>query len=180
MWSIFRFQKAIFLEDRKQHTTINKAKSSDKPISIEVPQGSILSPILFILFINDFSKAVEFSIVHHFADDTNLLLTENLLKHINRDLKIVAQWIRSNKQEITGKINFVIFKSRSRKITKHLRWKTHLTSLGKKLSRSVGLLSKRRHYVPKFLLRAIYYSIFKSHLIYGCEVWSQNQNNMLA
>ena len=79
-----------FLEGRKQHTTINKTRSSDKLISIGVPQGLILSPILFILFINDFHKAVDFSTVHHFADDTNLLLTENSLKklnkHINRDL----------------------------------------------------------------------------------------------
>ena len=56
----------------------------------------------------------------------------------------------------------------------------HLTSLEKKLSRSIGLLSKIRHYVPKFLLKTIYYSIFNSHLIYGCEVWDQNQNNALV
>ena len=41
--------------------------------------------------------------MHHFPDDTNLLLTENSLKkvnkHINRDLKFVVQWIRANKQE---------------------------------------------------------------------------------
>ena len=75
---------------RKQHTAINKTRSSDKRMSIGVPQGSILGPIFFILFINDFHKAVDFSTVPHFADDTNLLLTENLLKklnkHINRDL----------------------------------------------------------------------------------------------
>ena len=97
----------------------------------------------------------------------------------------------------TGITRIVIFKSRNRKIAKHLNfrisgqkivpvdsvkyleltlqsdlhWKTHLTSLEKKLSRSIGLLSKIRHYVPKFLLKTIYYSIFNSHLIYGCEVW---------
>ena len=113
--------------------------------------------LLVEVIFNDFSKAIEFSTVHHFADDTNLLLTENLLKHINRDLKIIAQWIRANKHEIIGQINIVIFKSRSRKITKHLHWKTHLTSLEKNLSRSIDLLSKRRHYVLKFFLRAIYY-----------------------
>ena len=86
-----------FLEDRKQHTTINKARSFDKPISIGVPQGLILGPILFTVFIDDFHKAVEFFTVHHFADDTNLFFTENLLKklnkHIKRDLKLVVQWI---------------------------------------------------------------------------------------
>ena len=103
-------------------------------------------------------------------------------------------------------MKIVIFKSRNRKISKHLNfrisgqkivpvdsvkylgltlqtdlhWKMHLTSLEKKLSRSIGLLSKIRHYVPKFLLKTIYYSIFNSHLIYGCEVWGQNQNNVLV
>ena len=90
-----------FLEGSKQHTTINKTRSSDKLISIGVSQGSILDPILFILFINDFHKAVDLSTVHHFADDTNLLLIENSLKelnkYINRDLKFAVQWIRANK-----------------------------------------------------------------------------------
>ena len=149
--------------------------------------------------------------MHRIADDTNLLLTENSLKklnkHINRDLKFVVPWIRANKLSLnTGKTKIVIFKSRNRKISKHLNfrisgqkivpvdsvkylgltlqsdlhWKMHLTSLEKKLSRSIGLLSKIRHYVPKFLLKTIYYSIFNSHLIYGCEVWGQNQNNVLV
>ena len=54
----------------------------------------------------------------------------------------------------------------------------HLTSLGKKLSCKVGLLSKSRHYAPKRLLKTIYYSIFNSHLIYAREIWGQNQNNL--
>ena len=116
-----------FFEVRKQHITINKTRSSDKPISIGVPQGSILDPVLFIIFINDFHKAVDFSAVHHFADDTNLLLTENSLKklnkHINRDLELVVQWIRANKLSLnTGEKKIVIFKSRNRKITKHLNF----------------------------------------------------------
>ena len=56
----------------------------------------------------------------------------------------------------------------------------HLTSLEKKLSRSIGLLSKTRHYVPKFLLKTIYYSFFNSLLLYGAEICGQNQNNVLV
>ena len=64
-----------------------------------------------------------------------------------------------------------------------LHWKAHFgvwRSLEKKLSKGIGLLSKIRHYAPKFLLKTIYYSIFNSHLIYGCEVWGKNQNKALV
>ena len=48
-----------------------------------------------------FYKSIEFSSVHHLTDDTNLILTDKSMKkinkHINRDLKLVVQWIRTNK-----------------------------------------------------------------------------------
>ena len=65
-----------FLEDRKQFTSAKLSKSAEKPIKCGVPQGSVLGSLLFVLFINDLHKAIEFSSVHHFADDTNLLLIE--------------------------------------------------------------------------------------------------------
>ena len=71
-----------FLEDRKQFTSVQGSKSAEKPIKYGVPQGSVLGRLLFILFINDLHKAVEFSSVHHFADDTNLLLIDKSLKRL--------------------------------------------------------------------------------------------------
>ena len=58
-----------------------------------------------------------------------------------------------------------------------LYWNSYLTKLRKKLSRSIGLLSKVRYYVPKHLLRTIYHSVFNSHLIYACEIWGQNKSH---
>ena len=59
-----------------------------------------------------------------------------------------------------------------------LDWDTHLNVIIKKLQRAIGLLSKVRHYVPKWLLRTIYFSLFNSHLIYGCEVWGQRETQL--
>ena len=127
-------------------------------------------------------------------------------RHINRDLQLVVEWIRANKLSLnTSKTDLVIFKSRNKTITKHLNfrisgqiiqptsqvkylgvrlqddlhWATHLGNLRKKLSHSICVLSKIRHYVPKHLLRTLYYSLFNSHLIYTCEIWGQNQTNQL-
>ena len=57
----------------------------------------------------------------------------------------------------------------------NLQWQIHIDSLITRLSRAIGLLSKIRYYVPKYLLRAIYFSMFNSHMIYTCQVWEQNE-----
>ena len=51
----------------------------------------------------------------------------------------------------------------------------HTLTLFTKLSTAVGLLSKIRYYVPKYLLRTIYFSIFNTHMIYTCQVGGQNE-----
>ena len=61
---------------------------------------------------------------------------------------------------------------------KHLEWQGHINYLLIKLYRAAGLLSKIWHYVPKFLLRTIYFSIFKSHFIYTCQIWDQKENTI--
>ena len=141
------------------------------------------------------------------ADDTNLLYISKSMKrinkHINHDLSLIVQWLRSNKISLNAdKTELVIFSPKRKQITKHLNfrisgqkieistrvkylgiqidqhlnWNEHIKNIIPKLSRAIGVLSKIRHYVPKFLLKTIYYSIFNSHLIYACQVWGQNEN----
>ena len=60
-----------YLNDRMQFTTVNKRQFSKKYLKYGVLQGSVLCPLLFILFVNDLHKSVEFSSLHHFDDDTS-------------------------------------------------------------------------------------------------------------
>ena len=47
-----------------------------------------------------------------------------------------------------------------------------------KLNRAIGLLSKIRHYPPKFLLKMMYFSLFNSHLIYACQIQGQSKTKL--
>ena len=58
-------------------------------------------------------------------------------------------------------------------IDSHLNWCFHTDLLSTKLSRSIGMLSKIRHYVSKDTLRMIYFGIFSSQLVYASQIWAQ-------
>ena len=74
-----------YLSDRKQFVSINNHDSNLAPILYGVPYGSVLGPLLFLIYINDLNQAK----VHHFADDTNLLhfSKSKLNKNVNLDMK---------------------------------------------------------------------------------------------
>ena len=86
-----------FLTLRNQYVEINGAKSDSKLIFHGVPQGSVLGPLLLLLYVNDLHAAILYSIVNLFADDTMLFLSNNslkfLAKKINIDLKLLVNWL---------------------------------------------------------------------------------------
>ena len=63
-----------------QYVSINGYNSKHLSISLGVPQGSVLGPLLFLIYINDLNTAIKHCKIHHFADDMNLL-------HINDSIK---------------------------------------------------------------------------------------------
>ena len=97
-------------------------------LSLACPKGSILGPLLFLIYINDLSKAIIFSSVHHFADDTNILYVSSSLKDVNKkinhDLSNLVQWLRADKISLNlSKTEIVIFRSHSEQTTKHLNFR---------------------------------------------------------
>ena len=117
-----------YLQNRSQFVTVNDVHSFIKHITTGVPQGSILGPLLFLIYINDLHKCIKHSNTYHFADDTNLLHINASLKKLNRninsDLSSLVNWLRANKISLnTKKTEIVIFKSRHKQITKNLNFR---------------------------------------------------------
>ena len=74
-----------YLKNRTQFVSILGYDSSTKTISHGVPQGSVLGPLLFLIYINDLHSAIQNSKVFHFADDTNLLNISNSPKKMEKN-----------------------------------------------------------------------------------------------
>ena len=117
-----------YLSNRSQFVTIHDKQSSTNLTSSGVPQGSILGPLLFLIYVNDLNICVKFAKTHHFADDTNLLFVNKSLKKLNKqvntDLTSLVNWLRANKISLnTNKTELMIFKSRNKQINKHLNFR---------------------------------------------------------
>ena len=185
-----------------------------------VPQGSVLSPLLFLIYINDLHNAINFSTVHQFADDTNLLISNESIKtvqtQINLDLKYLVKWLNANTISLNAsKTKVLIFRHQNKPIMyrkksgdklkpwdikikidgnkleptthvkylvilidSHLNWKFHVDDLSIKLSRTVGMLAKTRHYVNQRTLNMIYHGTFPSLLLYASQIWGQRNTSI--
>ena len=104
-----------------QFVSIGGSKSSLKTLPHGVPQGSVLGPLLFLIYINDLHNCIKHCETFHFADDTHLLrfsnTPETLCKKVNLDLRNINCWLKANKISLnTAKTEFVIFKSKSKRL----------------------------------------------------------------
>ena len=93
---------------------------------------------------------------------------------------------RSYRTKITKKLNFRIsglkIKTKTQKkylgeiLDEHLNFKKQIDTVEQKLARETGVLASIRHYVPKKVLKSIYYAIFDSNMRNGYQIWGENFN----
>ena len=106
-----------YLKGRHQFVVYDKTSSVTNTIHCEVPKGSILWPLLFLLYINDLPKCSSSLDFILFADDTNIICSnddpDTLETVLNKDLHIIKNWFKLNKLSLNvAKTNYMIFKNK--------------------------------------------------------------------
>ena len=109
-----------YLLNRQQCVAINNEFSAYTTITCGVPQGSILGPLLFIIYINDLVNSSKLFKFVMFADDTNLFYShknlDNLVATVNQELQKISLWLRINKLSLNiKKTHFILFHFRQKK-----------------------------------------------------------------
>jgi hypothetical protein len=197
-----------YLSNRKQYVQINNSSSNLLDMVCGVPQGSVLGPILFIMYINDICNVSSILKMILFADDTNLFKSgyniNSLCTEMSQELSKLNTWFSVNKLSLNvSKTNFILFAGKkcindinininneniervySTKflgvlIDSKLTWKEHIRMVKGKLLKCVGILYKCAKIIDTDTSRTLYCSLFLPHINYCCEIWGMASDSLL-
>ena len=104
-----------YLENRTQYVLYEGYQSVHKTIRCGVPQGSILGPLLFLIYINDLPQIADKTDFILFADDSNVFFTDKsidvLQQKVNKELEVISNWFKANKLSLNlDKTCYILFR----------------------------------------------------------------------
>ena len=191
-----------YLSKCYQAVKINNTISKPLKVTCGVSQGSVLGPLLFLLYINDIYKSSKQLSFHLFADDTAIYYSHDnihsLQKNINIELRKVALWLNANKLSLNmAKSCFILFHPSQKKLPKiplaindlpipekpnvkylgvildkHLTWKEHVQHANMKIHKGMGILYGVRYFATSQILRSLYFAFIQSHIENCYNIWT--------
>ena len=188
-----------FLDNRTQQVLVEGQTSSKVPVQSGVPQGSVLGPLMFLLFINDLPEYVENSRVRLFADDCVLYRTvseQEDATSLQEDLDALQKWESDWKMEfhpqkcqllrITNKKNTIkhnykihghtleeVDAAKYLGVTLHktLSWNTHIQNITNKANKTRAFIQRNLHAAPPQTKERCYQALVRPILEYASSVW---------
>ena len=192
-----------YLSDRYQAVKVNDTVSSFKLVNTGVPQGSVLGPILYLIYVNELPYVSNLFSVCLFADDTTLIFESSnkseLLQKCNTGISVFYNWCCANRLSVNfSKTHTMLFSNILQPldvsaiymngriidyassvkflgliIDEKLKFNLHIDHISQKISKSAGMLYKLKQYVPIKTLTSIYRSFVDSYLNYCTVVFGK-------
>lgn len=192
-----------YLKNRKQFVKIENFCSSCLKINCGIPQGAVLGPELFILYINDLSKVSKALKSVLFADDTNVFFASYNLKELVSMIEIemgkLNNWFAQNRLSLNLDKTKIMFFGNLKEneeanlkiqgisierikeikflgviIDEKLTWKSHIKHIQNKISKSIAILYRVKHILDRESLHTLYCSMVLPYFSYCSEVWGNN------
>jgi len=197
-----------YLQNRKQKVVCTDGagkthSSTFQVIKRGVPQGSVLGPFLFLIYINDLPRTFSNAETVLFADDTTLVVADpnfdTLQMHITATLQEANDWFQANGLLLnSNKTQLIHFKTTPNQleikindtpsvssakflgvvVDENVKWKEHIAQLANRLSSACFAIKTLSKIVNIETIKAVYYAYAFSHLRYGVAFWGNSVNSI--
>ena len=197
-----------YLTNRHQRVVVNGQTSDWGELTAGVPQGSVLGPLLFLVYINDITSVAESAEVRLFADDTILYLFIDDPVHnaesLNRDLEHLSAWASQWLVKFSPSKTKTMIMSHKRKhehhpplmmdgatldnvashkhlgvtLSKNLTWDEHIEDIVIKTNQCLNVLNALKYKLDRHTLNKLYIAFIRSKLEYANTVWDNCSNQL--